>query len=77
MKKDKKRDKLGPVELNMKIDDCMDCPFVEADVSFSACLMDGGPSLPVYEREDQVITPPHDCPLRKLKGKTLDAGKVM
>ena len=72
----KKEKKLGPVELRMKIEDCTDCPFCEADECFTACEMKGGPSLPVYERDDQVITPPANCPLRKLKGKTLDAERV-
>ena len=66
---------LGPVYLNLKIEDCIDCPFVDVDECHSHCEMKGGPVLPVYEREDQVITPPKDCPLRKLKG-VLDAGRL-
>jgi hypothetical protein len=68
--------KLEPVMVNLKIEDCGDCPCFDADEDYSVCMMKGGPKLPVYRRAGQIITPPKGCPLRKLQGKMMNAGDL-
>lgn len=59
--------KLDPVKIELFINDCMDCPFVDADESYTACDMkNGAKHLPVVKSDSQIITPPKDCPFRKL-----------
>lgn len=58
-----------PVHINLTISDCMDCPFVDADESYTACGAENGAErLAQYRRPDQIITPPKDCPFREPEG---------
>ena len=62
-----KTKKLEPVKLEMVIDDCGECPFIEEDESYAGCMYKDGPKLPIYRRVGHVRTPPKDCPLRREK----------
>ena len=56
--------KLGPVRIELTIDDCGECPFIEEDESFACCSYKDGPILSVYRREGQTRLPPAKCPFR-------------
>ena len=56
--------KLGPVIIELRVENCDDCPFLDADESYSFCES-GGFSLPILRRPEQVIRPPAKCPFRK------------
>lgn len=68
--------KLVPVKLEMTVEDCGDCPFIEEDEAFACCMLKDGPRLPVYRREGQVRPPPAKCPLRRKDAQVCIAGRV-
>ena len=67
--------KLGPVKLEMTIEDCGDCPFIDEDEMYAHCMLLHGPMLPLYRREGQVRLPPQKCPLRRKDAKVCIAGR--
>lgn len=67
--------KLGKVKLEMEIDDCGDCPFINEDEDYAYCSLLHGPRLAVYRHEDQVRFPPGKCPLRRKDAKDCIQGR--
>lgn len=59
--------KLGPVHIHLVVEDCDDCPFCDADESYTECersTKENPVRLPIFRRADQVIRPPANCPFR-------------